>query len=84
MAGEWGRLVAEGIKASATVSHGRCLFSGRGTAPRVVIILGPRFEITNLITADTTAWEREIDQLVYELYGLTEDEIKLVEESAKR
>ena len=30
--------------------------------------------------ADTTAWEREIDQLVYELlYSLAEDEIKLVE-----
>ena len=29
--------------------------------------------------ADTTAWEQEIDRLVYELYGLTEDEIKLVE-----
>jgi adenine-specific DNA-methyltransferase len=31
---------------------------------------------------DTTKWETEIDQLVYELYGLTPDEIKLVEESA--
>ncbi|MFH1670076.1 MAG: Eco57I restriction-modification methylase domain-containing protein, partial [Patescibacteria group bacterium] len=29
--------------------------------------------------ADTTAWEREIDRLVYELYGLTEDEIAIVE-----
>ncbi|MBS3921511.1 MAG: hypothetical protein KG012_21765 [Deltaproteobacteria bacterium] len=28
--------------------------------------------------ADTTAWEREIDRLVYELYGLTEEGIKLV------
>jgi adenine-specific DNA-methyltransferase len=28
---------------------------------------------------DTTELEREIDQLVYELYGLTETEIKLVE-----
>ena len=25
--------------------------------------------------------DREIDQMVYELYGLTEDEIKIVEES---
>ncbi len=33
---------------------------------------------------DTTEWEREIDRLVYELYGVTEDEIKLVEESARR
>jgi hypothetical protein len=29
--------------------------------------------------ADTTALENEIDQLVYKLYGLTEDEIKIVE-----
>ncbi len=29
--------------------------------------------------ADTRAWEREIDELVYQLYGLTEDEIKIVE-----
>ncbi len=34
--------------------------------------------------ADTSAWEREIDQRVYRLYGLTPDEIKLVEESEKR
>jgi len=31
--------------------------------------------------ADTTALEAEIDQLVYKLYGLTEEEIKIVEES---
>jgi len=29
--------------------------------------------------ADTSAWEREIDQIVYKLYGLTEEEIKIVE-----
>ena len=34
--------------------------------------------------ADTTAWEREIDRLVYDLYGLTPAEIKLVEESNQR
>ncbi len=33
--------------------------------------------------ADTTALEREIDQRVYRLYGLTPDEIKLVEEGTK-
>jgi len=33
--------------------------------------------------ADTSAWEREIDELVYALYDLTPEEIKLVEESAK-
>ena len=31
--------------------------------------------------ADTSAEEREIDSLVYALYGLTEDEIKIVEEN---
>jgi len=33
--------------------------------------------------ADTTALEREIDERVYRLYGLTADEIKLVEESTQ-
>ncbi len=28
--------------------------------------------------ADTTAWEREIDQRVYPLYGLTPEEIAVV------
>ena len=28
---------------------------------------------------NTSHWEREIDKLVYELYGLTEEEIKIVE-----
>jgi len=29
--------------------------------------------------ANTTALESEIDKLVYQLYGLTEEEIKIVE-----
>jgi len=29
--------------------------------------------------ADMSAWEREIDQLVYKLYGLTSEEIRIVE-----
>ena len=29
--------------------------------------------------ADTSTWEAEIDKLVYELYGLTEEEVKVVE-----
>ena len=33
--------------------------------------------------ADTSALEREIDELVYALYGLTKEEIKLVEGAAK-
>lgn len=30
-------------------------------------------------TSDTSELEHEIDELVYELYGLTEDEIAIVE-----
>ena len=33
--------------------------------------------------ADTSALEREIDELVYALYGLTEDEKALVQSAAK-
>jgi hypothetical protein len=33
--------------------------------------------------ADTSAWEQEIDQRVYRLYGLTPEEIKIVEEGVK-
>ena len=33
--------------------------------------------------ADTTALEAEIDQLVYQLYGLTEEEIEIIENSGK-
>jgi hypothetical protein len=32
---------------------------------------------------DTSSWEREIDQLVYKLYDLTEEEIKMVESTLK-
>jgi endonuclease III len=34
-------------------------------------------------SADVSALEREIDELVYALYGLTPDEIKIVEDSVK-
>jgi hypothetical protein len=34
--------------------------------------------------ADTSKWEEEIDQLVYQLYGLTEDEVRIVEGISKR
>ena len=33
--------------------------------------------------ADTSAMEQEIDRQVYVLYGLTPDEIKIVEEATK-
>ena len=32
--------------------------------------------------ADTTAMEREIDRMVYELYALSEEEVKIVEGAA--
>ena len=32
--------------------------------------------------ADVSAWEREIDELAYALYGLAPEEIAAVEESA--
>jgi hypothetical protein len=32
-----------------------------------------------LPTVDTTALEKEIDQLIYQIYDLTEEEIKIVE-----
>ncbi|HRT59142.1 MAG TPA: hypothetical protein P5038_21145 [Candidatus Paceibacterota bacterium] len=33
--------------------------------------------------ADVSAWEREIDDRVYRLYGLTKEEIKIVKGAAK-
>jgi len=30
-------------------------------------------------SADTSHWEREIDELVYELFDLNEEEIKIIE-----
>jgi hypothetical protein len=35
-------------------------------------------------STDVSKWERDIDERVYRLYGLTRDEIKLVEESTAR
>jgi hypothetical protein len=34
-------------------------------------------------SADVSALERELDELVYALYGLTPEEIKIVEGAAK-
>jgi hypothetical protein len=33
--------------------------------------------------ADVSAWEREIDERVYRLYGLTKDEVKLIDECVR-
>ncbi len=49
---------------------------------RLLTLVNEVIEIKNLNPeADITALEAEIDQMVYELYGLTEDEIKIVEQS---
>ena len=34
--------------------------------------------------ADVSAWEREIDERVYRLYGLAAEEIKIVEEDGRK
>lgn len=36
------------------------------------------------VQREIEATDRQIDQLVYELYGLTEEEIKIVEERSAR
>ena len=36
-----------------------------------------------IINAEINKIERQIDQMVYELYGLTEDEIEIVENATK-
>lgn len=40
--------------------------------------------VSPIEAADTSALEREIDQMMYELYGLTEEEIKIVEGTTGR
>lgn len=42
------------------------------------------FSVGAITDADTSAWEREIDQLVYGLYDLTPDEVALVEGGGQR
>ncbi len=37
-----------------------------------------------MIGAQVSATDRQIDRLVYELYGLTDDEIRIVEEATAR
>ena len=54
-----------------------------------MLVLVPRLRLAKSETEKATlqnavsATDRTIDALVYELYGLTPDEIALVEESAK-
>lgn len=64
----------------------------KGTYLELLPIANPTSEISTIVkdiiykkekrsTEDTTTLEKEIDKLVYKLYGLTEDEIKIIEES---
>jgi hypothetical protein len=61
------------------------LFAGRRQRP----VAGRKSSHPNLAakaadpSADVSAWEREIDEIVYRLYGLTEEEIKIVEGAQK-
>ena len=43
-----------------------------------MLALNKQLAITNT-AHEKTALQRQIDQLVYELYGLTDEEIKIVE-----
>lgn len=40
-------------------------------------------DATTRLRRSIVATDKEIDQLVYDLYGLTDDEIRIVEEAAK-
>ena len=41
-------------------------------------------ESTSEVDSICVALEHEIDEIVYEMYGLTEEEIKIVEDSTRR
>lgn len=42
------------------------------------------FSLYNFKYAKVKEYEHQIDQLVYELYGLTDEEIRIVESSIKK
>jgi hypothetical protein len=79
--------------------NGRCpdILSGMSTkipVPKVVLRLIDQFQThreayhngryaERVIDRQIAATDGQIDRLVYELYGLTEDEIKIVEEATK-
>jgi len=44
-----------------------------------ILYLKQNLKQTNSCSADTTALEKQIDRLVYELYGLTGEEIEIIE-----
>ena len=67
-------------------------YSTKGHFIPIYFVLLQQVEIVELVnqimyskkcnsSADTSALESEIDSLLYQLYGLTEEEIKIVEQS---
>ena len=60
--------------------------SARGDQQQPVIALVDRILVAKKAnpSADTSSLEAEIDQLVYQLYGLTQEEIAIVEASSKK
>ena len=58
-------------------SEAATLFRERSTSSQVIIESLPAKQRD--AEADTSALERELDKLVYALYGLTPEEVKLVE-----
>lgn len=49
------------------------------SAPQEIVNLKCGFVIPNNLQRQIDATDRQIDLLVYELYGLTDEEIKIVE-----
>jgi len=53
------------------------------TAPKEIKRLVERFRENRDVYCSNEATDKQIDQLVYELYGLTNKEIRIVEEATK-
>ena len=64
--------------------HPYCLFVFSDTAQSAWHFLNIKYDEKAADPAtDTSTLEQEIDRMVYELYGLTDDEIKIVEDSSE-
>ena len=50
--------------------------------PKIIVLVEKIISLKQIdVKTDTTALEAQIDQLVYQLYGLTEEEVAIVEEA---
>ncbi|MDF0642563.1 MAG: TaqI-like C-terminal specificity domain-containing protein [Nitrospira sp.] len=78
----------KGLFPKILVNDVRCLpikdVSSKVQAPIIELVKSILKDKERDPSSDTTDKDREIDQLVYALYGLTPDEIKLVEDNAQR